>query len=87
MELVIVHQLADHAAILAILIPAEAPVGNRFRADVLKAPEYGVLLRDLESLPQNLDFHQAFIGAKYLRRRSGRSLFGYLRFGCFWHGY
>ncbi len=87
MRLVIVHQLADHSAILAILIPAEASVGNGFRAEVLKAPEYGIFLRDLKSFPENLDLHQAFIGTKYLSRRCGRSRFGCLRFGSFCHGY
>ena len=68
---ILVRQLADNAAILAILIPAEASVGNGFRADVLKRAENGVLFRDIKRLPQNLDCNEPFIWAKYLRRPIG----------------
>jgi len=76
-----VRQLSDHAAILAVLIPAEASIGDGFRADVLKAAQNGVLFGNLKRLTQNLDFYQPFIGAKYLSCCSiRRRFFGYLRF-------
>ena len=68
MRLVIVHEFAGDAAILAILIPTEPAVGDRFRADVLKTAENCIFFRDLEGLPENLDFHQTLIGTKYLSR-------------------
>src|SRR6266478_8671584 len=37
-RLVLIRQLARHAAILAILVPAEAPVRNRFGTDELETP-------------------------------------------------
>ena len=64
--LVIIYQFASHAAILAILIPAETSVGNGFRADVLKTAKNRILFGDLERLPKNLDVDQAFVRAKYL---------------------
>ena len=67
-RLVVVNQFAHHAAILAILIPAEPPIRDGFRADVLKAAENRVLFRDLEGLPEDLDFNQPFIGPKNLTR-------------------
>src|SRR5579859_1993202 len=38
-RLVVVRQLAGHAAILAILVPAEAAIGNRFRANELETTQ------------------------------------------------
>ena len=66
MSLVFVRELAYHAAVLAILIPAETPIGNRFWADVLEAAENCVLFRDLESLPKDLNLHQSFVRAENL---------------------
>ena len=37
--LIFIGELATHAAILAFLVPAEAAVGNRFRADELEASQ------------------------------------------------
>jgi hypothetical protein len=48
--LVVVGQLAGHAAILAILIPAETPVRNGLWADELEAPQQRVSLGHLEFL-------------------------------------
>jgi hypothetical protein len=56
-----IGELSDHAAILAVLVPAESSVGDRFRADVLKAAENRILFGDLKRLPQDLDFHQALV--------------------------
>jgi len=67
---VFIGEFCDHAAILAILIPAEAPVGDGFRADVLKAAKNGVLLRNLERFSQDCDFDQPFVWPKNLRRPS-----------------
>jgi hypothetical protein len=63
---VFIGELSDHAAILAILIPAETAVRDGFRADVLKAAKNRVLFRDLESFSQDLNFDQTFVGAKNL---------------------
>jgi hypothetical protein len=52
---ILVGELRHDAAILAILVPAEAPVGNRLRADVLEAAEDRVFFRDFKRLPENLD--------------------------------
>jgi len=68
MGLVFVRKFADHAAILAILVPAETPIGDCFRADVLEATENGVLFGDLERLPEDFDVHQSFIRAENLIR-------------------
>ena len=70
MGLVFIAELAYDAAILAVLIPAEAAVGNSFRADVLKAAKNRVLLGNLKRLAHNFDFDQTFIRAKNLRRPS-----------------
>ena len=63
---IFIGKFADDAAVLAILIPAEASIGNGFRADVLEAAEDGVLLGDLESLSQILDFDQPLVRAEDL---------------------
>jgi hypothetical protein len=57
----LVGELSNDAAILAILVPAESSVRDRFRADVLKAAQNRILFGNLESFPQNLDFHQALV--------------------------
>src|SRR5260370_35683345 len=62
-RLVVVGKLAHDAAILAVLIPAEPAIGDRFRANVLKTPQDGVFLRDLEFLPENCNFYQTLIRA------------------------
>jgi hypothetical protein len=62
--LVIVHQFANYAATLAILIQAKPPVRNGFRANVLKAAENGVLFRDVERLPEDLDLDQSLVRPK-----------------------
>ncbi len=66
-RLVVVGKLAHDAAILAFLIPAKPAIGHSLRANVLKAAKHGVLLRDLEFLPEDRDFDQALIGAEDLR--------------------
>ena len=65
-RLLFIRQLPDDAAILAILIPAEAAIGNRFRADVLEAAQNRVFFGNLKRFPKNLDLHQPFVRAKYL---------------------
>jgi hypothetical protein len=62
-----VGEFSDNAAILTVLIPAEAAVWDGFRADVLKAPKNRILLGDLKSFPHNLDFNQPFVRPKNLR--------------------
>lgn len=64
---VFIGEFSDDAAILAILIPAETPVRDGFRADVLEAAKNRVLFRDLESFSQDFNFNQPLVGAKNLR--------------------
>jgi hypothetical protein len=63
---VFIREFSHDAAILAILIPAETPVWNGFRTDVLKAAKNRIFFRDLKSFSQNLDFDQSFVWTKYL---------------------
>src|SRR5580658_1113209 len=44
-RLVLVRELAAHAAVLTLLVPAEAAIGNRFRADELKSAQQRIPLR------------------------------------------
>jgi hypothetical protein len=77
--LVLIRQFAGHAAILAILVPAETSVGNGFRADVLETAENRILLGDLERFAKNLDLDQAFVGSKDLIGHARAHCFRYLR--------
>jgi hypothetical protein len=65
---VFIGEFCDHAAILAVLIPAEAAIGNSFRANVLKTAKNRILLGNLKGFSQDRDFDQAFVGPKNLRR-------------------
>jgi len=49
---VVIGELAGNPAILALLVPAEAPVGDRFGTDELKAAQQRVPFWDLEFLSQ-----------------------------------
>jgi hypothetical protein len=82
MRFFFIRQLAGDAAVLAILIPAETPVGNSFWADVLKTAENRVLLGDLERLPENLDVDQPFVRTKYLVGPTRANWFRYLGLAC-----
>jgi len=62
--LVVIGQLALDTTVLAILIPAEATVGDRFRADVLEAAQERIFLGNFEGLAKDGDFNQAFEGPK-----------------------
>lgn len=53
---IFIGKLAAYATILALLIPAEAPVWNRFRTDKLKASQQRISLRYEEALPHHRDF-------------------------------
>src|SRR6266436_5960407 len=66
-RLVLIRQLARHPAILTILIPAEAPIRYRLRADELKAPQKRIPLRDLKLSSEDRDLHQLFIRTKGFR--------------------
>ena len=66
-RLVVVGQLTFDAAVLALLVPAEPPVGDRLRADELEAAQNGVLLRHLDLLAQDLNLHQPLVGAEEFR--------------------
>src|SRR6266481_2226098 len=66
-RLVLIRQLATHAAILAILIPAEAPIRNSLRADKLEAPQKRIPLWDLKLFPKDADLHEFFIRPKGFR--------------------
>jgi hypothetical protein len=63
---IFIREFSYNAAILAILIPAETPVRNGFRTDVLEAAKNRIFLRDLKSFSQNFDFDQSFVWPKYL---------------------
>jgi len=80
-RLVIVHQLANYAAILAILIPTKASVRNGFRTDVLKAAENRVFFGDFEYLSEDLDSDQPFVRPKNLSRSICPDFFRDLRYG------
>jgi hypothetical protein len=75
MRALFVGKLSGDAAILAILIPAEAAVRDRIRADVLKTTKDRVLFRHLEGFPKDFDFDEAFVRAKYLARFPRGDLF------------
>jgi hypothetical protein len=79
MRFFFIIQFPGHAAILAILIPAESSVGDGFRADVLKTTKNRIFLGDLERLAQDLDVNQALVRAKHLRGPARANHFGYLR--------
>ena len=67
--LLIIGQLAAYAAILAILVPAESPIRNRFRADKLKTTQQRVAFRHLKFFPHDGQVHQLFIGTKGFRHK------------------
>jgi hypothetical protein len=71
---VVIRQLADNPAILAFLVPAEAPIRHRLRAQVLEAAKNGVLLRNLKLLPEDLDFDELFVRAEDFRHDAGLPL-------------
>src|SRR5262249_27053545 len=66
-RLIVVRQLTAYTAILAILIPAEASVGNRLRAQKLEAAQQGIPLRHLKLLAQDRDLDEFFIRPKRFR--------------------
>ena len=57
----------DDPAILAILIPAEAAVRNRFRADELEAAQQRIALGHLEFLAHDGDVDELFVRTKGFR--------------------
>jgi hypothetical protein len=59
-----VSQIKGHTTVLAILIPAEASVGDLLRRQILKAPQQRIVLRNLELPAQDGDLHQACEWAK-----------------------
>src|SRR6202022_2444496 len=63
---VVIGELAGNTAILALLVPAEAPVRNRFRADELKTAQQRVPFWDLKFLSQYRDLHEFFVRAERL---------------------
>jgi hypothetical protein len=67
---IFIGKFSDDAAVLTVLIPAKAAIGDGFRTDVLKAAKNRILLGDLESFPHNLDFDQTFVRPKNLRGTS-----------------
>jgi hypothetical protein len=66
MGAVFIGEFSNDAAILAVLIPAETPVWNGLRTDVLEAAKNRVLLWNLKSFPHDLNFDQPFVGSKNL---------------------
>jgi hypothetical protein len=50
---------------LALLVPAEPPVRNGLRAQILEAAKYSILFGYLEGLAKHLDFNQALKVAKH----------------------
>src|ERR1700733_5606802 len=66
-SLILIRELAVHSAILALLIPAETSVGNRFGADELEGAEQGISLGYQEGLPQYRDFDKSLVRPEDLR--------------------
>src|ERR1700741_4903413 len=66
-RLVVVGELAGHAAILAVLIPAKAAARNGVRANEMAASEQRVALGYLKLLTHDGDFDELFVGAKGFR--------------------
>jgi hypothetical protein len=61
---VIVGQLTIDAAVLAFLIPAEAPIRNSVGADELKTAKKGVPFGHEKGLAQDGDLNEMLIGPK-----------------------
>ena len=59
--------IATHAAILAILVPAETAVRNGFRADELETAQQGIALGDLKLPTHDDDFNEFFVRTKRFR--------------------
>src|SRR5216684_5139077 len=66
-RLVVVRQLTRNATILAILVPAEAPVGNRLRTNELETAQERIAFRHLKFLTENGDVHKLFVWTKGFR--------------------
>jgi hypothetical protein len=73
---VVVGELADDAAVLTILVPAEATVGDGFGADELEAAKQRVALRDLKLFAHDGDFDEFFVGTKRFRHDKALSFTG-----------
>ena len=69
-RLIIIGKLAGDATILAILVPAEAAVGDGFRTDELKAAEQGVTFRNLKLSPEDGDLNEFFVRTERFRHDS-----------------
>src|SRR5205823_15051178 len=62
--------VVGHAAILALLVPAEAAVGDVFRRQELKATQQHIVLGNFQFLAQNRDLNQPLIGTKKRARHA-----------------
>ena len=69
-RIIVIWQLAGHTAILAILVPAESPVRNCFRADELEAPQQRIALRHLKLIAQQRDLDKFFVRTERFRHDS-----------------
>jgi hypothetical protein len=76
-RLIVIGEFGHDPAVLAILVPAEPAVGDRFRTQKLKAAQERISLRDLHGLLQQLDLDQALVGPEG---------FGHLYFRVFSYG-
>jgi hypothetical protein len=65
--LVVIGELAAHTAVLTILIPAKAAIGNGFRTNELETSKKRVALRDLEFLAHDDDIDKFFVRTKGFR--------------------
>src|SRR5581483_8948316 len=63
-------QIKSHTAILALFVPAEPPVTDLFRRQILQATQQDVVLRHLKGSAKNDDPHQA---RKRPKQSGGRS--------------
>src|SRR5260370_16910005 len=65
-RLVVVGQLTRNATILAILVPAEAPVRNRLRTNKLETAQERIAFGHLKFLTKNADAPKLFFRTKGL---------------------
>jgi hypothetical protein len=65
--LIVVGELAIHATVLAILVPAKPAVWDRIRTDELKRAEKRIPFRHQKSLAENRHLNKLFIRTKHVR--------------------
>jgi hypothetical protein len=64
---IVVGELADDLAVLALLIPAETAVGDGLRADVLEGAKEAVLLGNVKGAAEHGDGNEPLVRAENVR--------------------